>query len=152
MKNKTHIAQTCMSSFALLLALSLLTSCSLTYRQYQGDPLPPDKIGVLKIPADGDSRETVRIHVVDGKRHRNFYGSGWDGSGQIEFLPGKHSIIVYVWLRGFQSFERRLDFLVEAGKTYVVRHEIVGGIAGTFYEIKVEDELAKRDKYKIDPY
>ncbi len=99
-----------------------------------------------------DTTETVRIKVVDGVRRGNFYGSLWDGSGQIEFMPGKHSIIVYVWLQGYQSFERRLDFTVEAGKTYVVRHERVSGIAGTFYELKVEDETVKKEKYNIEAY
>ncbi len=136
----------------LILLFAMLTSCGSTYRIYQGDPLPPDKIGILKIPGGIDTTETVRIKVVDGVRRGNFYGSLWDGSGQIEFMPGKHSITVYVWLRGYQSFERRLDFIVEAGKTYVVRHERVSGIAGTYYELKVEDETVKKEKYKIEPY
>jgi len=139
-------------SAVLILLFASLTSCGATYRIYQGDALPPEKIGVLKIPGGIDTTETVRIKDVDGVRRGNFYGSLWDGSGQIEFLPGKHSIVVYVWLRGYQSFERRLDFIVEAGKTYVVRHERVGGIGGTYYELKVEDETVKKEKYKIEPY
>ncbi len=141
-----------MHTAVLVLLFVSLTSCGATYRIYQGDALPPEKIGLLKIPGGIDTSETVRIKEVDGVRRGNFYGSLWDGSGQIEFLPGKHSIVVYVWLRGYQSFERKLDFIVEAGKTYVVRHERVGGIGGTYYELKVEDETVKKEKYKIEPY
>lgn len=131
-----------------------LASCGgATYRIYAGNPLPRERIAVLKIPGDGSSPPAmIRIRAVDGVRKRSYYGGSWDGSGEIEFLPGKHTVSVWMKHPDFSAIERNVSFRAEAGKTYVFRYELVKDDMGLFYiEMRVEDEsTVQREKYKID--
>lgn len=98
---------------AVILALS---GCATTVRTYPGEPLPPEKVAILKGACNEYIVTAVCAYIqkVDDQRA---------AGDKVEVLPGKHDVKVYLALHGIMTIvgkPRTFSINTEAGHTYII--------------------------------
>ncbi len=102
--------------------LALVVACgtaTFIVQQYDGDPLPSERVSILRIHG-GDE---ARIAALDGEP-LNFSLRDTNTRVHIEMLPGQHEVAVTEPITGLSQSRR---FRAEPGKVYrvrIVRHRL----------------------------
>jgi hypothetical protein len=96
-----------------IVAMMLLSGCTVTYRGYEGAARPKDEIAVLNLGSQWSLKQKARAKQVDGTFTID------KDPDLIELLPGEHSITFFPKY-GFAN-EVTEDIVVEPGKTYLVK-------------------------------
>jgi hypothetical protein len=117
--------------FFICIVSTLISSCTApTYKFYEGNGLPPEKIAIL---SNTLMDKNVKIYIVDGKKDpdpilgKHFYGSKWDGGFRIELLPGKHTLSLG-YNNNYDIYSinyKEISFNAEAGEEYTVKAQAI---------------------------
>ncbi|WP_374334306.1 hypothetical protein [Leeia sp.] len=111
----------------LILACTFVAGCAtsvkLDHKQYEGDPLPNEKLVTIQhMRSWSNINAAAAVTAVDGKAL--WQEKGWSvlsDSGYVQILPGKHSIKVeYTRVTGLSVVKGKVIFSVdfEAGHGY----------------------------------
>jgi hypothetical protein len=152
-----------------LAVIGLLVGCASrpeTVRLHDQEDLGDQEVAFLA----GD-REYLMLHAVDGRESpsgKKGFGSSWDGTYQLEVLPGEHVLTVSLYLRTtsneisnrFSSYEKHyelsslenveISLRVEAGHTYILTSE--WDFDSEEWFPVVIDQTTDRTVFKDGPY
>jgi hypothetical protein len=104
------------SLFSTLLISCIAISCA-TVQTYEGDPLPQEKVAVIKSNYWGHLTGAIIVREIDGK------DVGFN-PGDVHVLPGMHTVKIRVThslgYLGTIMASRTVNLSAEAGHTYMV--------------------------------